>query len=88
MTVASIKTIRLIIENVNINSTNTELIAKVNAEVISLSSEGVSTSISRDTVGGVNFVTVDTSYEFGGLVKLVGLGTITLTGKSRIPYDN
>ena len=45
----------------------------------------VTITITRDSVNGVNFLTVNTSYPFAPVSAFIPLGAITLTGQTRVP---
>jgi hypothetical protein len=42
-------------------------------------------AVSRDTVSGVNFVSVSATYSFNPFVALLPIGSFSLSGRSRVP---
>lgn len=69
----------------NPDATDAQIQSYAAAQLPSVDPSQVTVTVTRDAVSGVNFVTVNASYAFAPVTSLVPLGTITLTGKTRVP---
>lgn len=69
----------------NPSATDAQIQSYAVGQLPSVDPSQVTVTVTRDAVSGVNFVTVNASYAFAPVTSLVPLGTITLTGKTRVP---
>ncbi len=73
---------------INPEASETEISAVANDNATGLDVALIEFGVSFDTLGGGEFVTVDGSYTFVPIVKLVGLGEYNITSTVRMPIIN
>ena len=69
----------------NPSATDDQITSHAANQLVSVEASRVTLAVSRETTGGVNFVTITATIPFEPMTQLVPLGTITLSGRSRIP---
>lgn len=73
---------------VNSSATDAALATQAETFAVGIDSSNLIIVITHDTTGGVNFVTVTVSYDYSAVTNLVGIDPVTLTGLSRVPFNN
>ncbi|MBL4615598.1 MAG: pilus assembly protein [Magnetovibrio sp.] len=73
---------------VNSSATDSTLQTQAQTQAVGLNTSNYTVTITHDTTGGVNFVTVSVDYQFTVAVDIIGWGTIGLSGRSRAPFNN
>ena len=69
----------------NPTATDSQITSVATGQLPSVDSTKVTITITRDSVNGVNFLTVNASYSFAPVSSFIPLGTIPLSGQSRVP---
>ena len=70
---------------VNATASSAVLTTRVINKLAGVNPDSVTVVVTPDAVGGVNFVRIDATTTFQFLSGLLPVGSITLTGRSRVP---
>lgn len=70
---------------IHTGATEAQLIAYAKQEATALDAGGVAVTVTWDTSGGTNFVTIVTNYQVGLAVPFISNTLLTLTGRARVP---
>ena len=69
----------------NPTASDAQITSVAAGQLPSVDSSKVTITVTRDSVNGVNFLTVNARYPFAAVSSLIPLGAITLTGQTRVP---
>jgi Flp pilus assembly protein TadG len=69
----------------NPSATSDQITEYAAGQMVSIDATHVTLTVSRETAGGVDFVTIVASLPYDSITHLVPIGSITLTGESRVP---
>lgn len=72
----------------NPTATDAQIITYVGNKLDLLDGSKVTVTVTRDTVSGVNFVAVSAAYAFSALEMIFPAGTLSLSGRSRVPLTD
>jgi Flp pilus assembly protein TadG len=69
----------------NPTASDAQITSVATGQLPSVDSSRVTVTVTRNSINGVNFLTVNASYPFVVVTSLIPIGPITLTGQTRVP---
>lgn len=73
---------------VNSSATDADITTQAQTDATGLNTDDLTVAITHDTTGSVNFVTVEITFDFSVMTGIVPIDDVTLSGRSRVPFNN
>ena len=73
---------------VNSDASDAEITTEAETDATGINAGDLDVAITHDATGGVNFVTVEVTFDFSVMSGIVPIDDVTLSGRSRVPFNN
>ncbi|MEG3617949.1 TadE/TadG family type IV pilus assembly protein [Magnetovibrio sp. PR-2] len=73
---------------VNSDASDAQITTQAQTDATGMNSGDLTVNVTHDATGGVNFVTVEVTFDFSVMSGVVPIDDVTLSGRSRVPFNN